>query len=151
MIITKPGYTYVCILSDVSVAESLRGTFAYDYRRSLDWSLLWVPENRLHETLRKKNDNNTNAKQDQKYNTSQTVDDNKYRYTQKGPWTFFSDRAITGDRMETGLTDSCGSCTLVCENCSAKTELQSCRRLGELSVYGRLELECQFLCGWDLE
>ena len=44
--------------------------------------VLHVTENRLHKTKGTKNDNNTNAKQNQKYNTSQAIEDNEYRYMQ---------------------------------------------------------------------
>ena len=46
--------------------------------------VLWVPEHRLHKTKGRKN-NNTNLKQDQKYNTSQPSEESEYRYTQNDP------------------------------------------------------------------
>ena len=44
-----------------------------------------LPEHRLRKTKGKKNDNNTNAKQDKTYNTSETIEDNEYRYTKNSP------------------------------------------------------------------
>ena len=44
-----------------------------------------LPEHRLRKTKGTNNDNNTNAKQDKTYNTSQTIEDNEYRYTKNSP------------------------------------------------------------------
>ena len=41
-----------------------------------NWFVLWVQSHRLRKTKGTKNNNNTNAKQDHQYNTSQTIEDN---------------------------------------------------------------------------